>query len=216
MEIRQLLKHEWEIAALCGAALFGVVLLAAGIFCKPVAKWTFGHGAVSVERPVKLNKSAFAFLKEKPEDIEYERNPFASKLMVREIPKPVVKEAPKPVMAPIVEEKKEEPKPVVQEAVVEEKKEEAPKGPQKVIGMATYLYMNLNASGKTVAVFSLQTSKTETENYVLGVGESGGGVQVIAITDDALGVQDAAGRRWKITKGKPSRMVVLKPVDEEL
>ena len=98
----------------------------------------------------------------------------------------------------------------------EEKKEETPKGPQKVIGMATYLYMNLNASGKTVAVFSLQTSKTETENYVLGVGESGGGVQVIAITDDALGVQDAAGRRWKITKGKPSRMVVLKNVDEEL
>ena len=217
MEIRQLLKREWEIAALCGTALFGVILLVAGIVCKPSDGWTFGHGSVSVEHPVKLNGSAFAFLKgENLEDVEYKRNPFASNLMMRETPKPVVKVAPKPVVIPVVEEKKEEPKPVEQEAVVVEKKAEVPQGPRKVIGMATYLYRNMNASGKTVAVFSIRTSQTDVENYVLGVGESGDGVQVIAITDDALGVQDASGRRWKIKKGKPSRLVVLKTVENGL
>ena len=217
MEIRQLLKREWEIVSLCGAVLLGIVLLLVAVVCKPVAKWTFGHGAVSVERPVKLNGSAFAFLKGAPTEVEYTRNPFASNLAVRETPKPVVKETPKPVVVPVVEEKKEEePKPVVQEKVVEEKKAEVPQGPQKVVGMATYLFMNMNASGKTVAVFSIRTSQTETENYALGVGESGGGVQVIAITDDALGVQDAAGRRWKIKKGQPSRMVVLKAAEDGL
>jgi hypothetical protein len=59
-------------------------------------------------------------------------------------------------------------------------------------------------------VFSIQTSKTDTENYALGVGESGGGVKVLAITNDALMLLDASGRRWKIPKGKPCRMVVVK------
>ena len=118
-------------------------------------------------------------------------------------PAPVVVEPPPPVVeekveAPVVEEVEEEPKPV------------APKGPQKVVGLANYSFMNVNNSGKTVAVFSIQTSQTDIENFALGVGESGGGVKVLAITNDALLLLDAANRRWKIPKGKPCRMMVVK------
>ena len=137
--------------------------------------------------------------------------PFSSGLSIPEPPKPVVVKKPAPVVVepppPVVEEKVEAP---VVEEVVEEPKPVAPKGPQKVVGLANYSFMNVNNSGKTVAVFSIQTSQTDIENFALGVGESGGGVKVLAITNDALLLLDAANRRWKIPKGKPCRMMVVK------
>ena len=209
--LKGMLKREWELCALCGAVLFSVILAVIWLFAKPTVSWSFGRGAVSVERPVKLNGSAFAFLKQRDEKTSYQRNPFSSGLSVQERPAPVVIQKPVEVVAPVVEpEKVEEPQPVVQEEPLVEKKAETPAGPRKVVGEATYLFMNVNTSGKSVAVFSLKTSQEDSENYALGVGESGGGVKVLTITDEALGLQDANGKRWKVMKGKPSRMMVLK------
>ena len=210
-ELKKMLKREWEWIALGGALLLAVVLLIVVLSNNSAGGWTFGRGAVAVNRPVTLKKSAFAFLKNGGEQATIGRNPFSSGLSIPEPPKPMVVKKPEPVVVepppPVVEEKVEVP---AVEEVVEEPKATVQKGPQKVVGLANYSFMNVNNSGKTVAVFSIQTSATETENFALGVGESGGGVKVLAITNDALLLLDASNRRWKIPKGKPCRMVVLK------
>jgi len=210
-ELIKILKREWELCLLGCALLVGAVLLVVVLSSNTAGGWTFGRGAVSVNRPVKLNKSAFSFLQESNAIVTGERNPFASGLSVPEKPKPVVVKT--PVKPPQVPEpvKIETPEPTVVETPVEEEpKQTVPQGPQKVIGVANYSFMNMNTSGKTVAVFSIKTSPTDVENYALGVGESGGGVKVLAITNDALLLLDVSGRRWKIPKGKTCRMVVLK------
>ena len=210
-ELKKILKREWELIALGGALLLAVVLLVVVLSHRSMDGWTFGRGAVAVNRPMKLKGSAFAFLRNGGAEATIGRNPFSSGLSIPEPPKPVVVKKPAPVVVepppPVVEEKVEAP---VVEEVVEEPKPVAPKGPQKVVGLANYSFMNVNNSGKTVAVFSIQTSQTEIENFALGVGESGGGVKVLAITNDALLLLDAANRRWKIPKGKPCRMTVVK------
>ena len=210
-ELKKILKREWELIALGGALLLAVVLLVVVLSHRSMDGWTFGRGAVAVNRPMKLKGSAFAFLRNGGAEATIGRNPFSSGLSIPEPPKPVVVKKPAPVVVepppPVVEEKVEAP---VVEEVVEEPKPVAPKGPQKVVGLANYSFMNVNNSGKTVAVFSIQTSQTDIENFALGVGESGGGVKVLAITNDALLLLDAANRRWKIPKGKPCRMTVVK------
>ncbi len=210
-ELKKLLKREWEMVALGVTLLLAVLLLIVALSYRSTDGWTFGRGAVSVNRPVKLKGSAFAFLRNDGANPVINRNPFSSGLSMPEPPKPVVVKKPEPIVAPPPEPPKEEivEQPAVEE-VAEEPKPAVPQGPQKVIGLANYSFMNVNNSGKTVAVFSIQTSKTDTENYALGVGESGGGVKVLAITNDALMLLDASGRRWKIPKGKPCRMVVVK------
>ena len=210
-ELKKLLKREWEMVALGGALLLAVVLLAVVLSHRSTDGWTFGRGAVAVNRPMKLKGSAFVFLRNGGAETMIGRNPFSSGLSIPEPPKPVVVKKPAPIVVepppPMEEEKVETP---VVEEVVEAPKPVAPKGPQKVVGLANYSFMNVNNSGKTVAVFSIQTSQTEIENYALGVGESGGGVKVLAITNDALLLLDASNRRWKIPKGKPCRMMVVK------
>ena len=210
-ELKKILKREWEWIALGCALLLAVALLIVMLSRNSTGGWTFGRGAVAVNRPVTLKKSAFAFLQNGGEQAVIGRNPFSSGLSMPEPPKPVVVKKVEPVVVapppPAVEEKVETP---AVEEVVEEPKAAEPKGPQKVIGFANYSFMNVNNSGKTVAVFSIQTSAKETENFALGVGESGGGVKVLAITNDALLLLDASNRRWKIPKGKPCRMVVVK------
>ena len=210
-ELKKILKREWEIVALGVTLLLAVVLLIVALSYRSTDGWTFGRGAVAVNRPVTLKKSAFAFLQNGGEQTTIGRNPFSSGLSMPEPPKPVVVKKSEPIEVapppPVVEEKVEAP---AVEEVVEEPKPAEPKGPQKVVGLANYSFMNVNNSGKTVAVFSIQTSATDTENFALGVGESGGGVKVLAITNDALLLLDASNRRWKIPKGKPCRMVVLK------
>ena len=210
-ELKKILKREWEIVALGVTLLLAVVLLIVALSYRSTDGWTFGRGAVAVNRPVTLKKSAFAFLQNGGEQTTIGRNPFSSGLSMPEPPKPVVVKKSEPIEVapppPVVEEKVEAP---AVEEVVEEPKPAEPKGPQKVVGLANYSFMNVNNSGKTVAVFSIQTSATDTENFALGVGESGGGVKVLAITNDALLLLDASNRRWKIPKGKPCRMVVVK------
>ena len=210
-ELKKILKREWEWIALGCALLLAVALLIVVLSNNSTGGWTFGRGAVAVNRPVTLKKSAFAFLQNGGEQTTIGRNPFSSGLSMPEPPKPVVVKKVEPVVVapppPAVEEKVETP---AVEEVVEKAKPAEPKGPQKVVGFANYSFMNVNNSGKTVAVFSIQTSATETENFALGVGESGGGVKVLAITNDALMLLDASGRRWKIPKGKPCRMMVVK------
>ena len=210
-ELKKILKREWEWIALGCALLLAVALLIVVLSSNSTGGWTFGRGAVAVNRPVTLKKSAFAFLQNGGEQTTIGRNPFSSGLSMPEPPKPVVVKKVEPVVVapppPAVEEKVEAP---AVEEVVEEAKPAEPKGGQKVIGFANYSFMNVNNSGKTVAVFSIQTSAKETENFALGVGESGGGVKVLAITNDALLLLDASNRRWKIPKGKPCRMVVVK------
>ncbi len=211
-DLKKILKREWEFVALGVALLLAVAFLVITLSSRSVDGWTFGRGAVAVNRPVKLKESAFAFLRKGVvETTPVGRNPFSSGLSIPEPPKPVVVKKAEPVVAepppPVVEEKVEAP---VVDEVVEEPKPVVPKGPQKVVGLANYSFMNVNNSGKTVAVFSIQTSKTDTENYALGVGESGGGVKVLAITNDALLLLAASNRRWKIPKGKPCRMMVVK------
>lgn len=210
-ELKKILKREWEWIALGCALLLAVALLIIVLSSNSTGGWTFGRGAVAVNRPVTLKKSAFAFLQNGGEQTAIGRNPFSSGLSMPEPPKPVVVKKSEPVVVapppPVVEEKVEAP---AVEEVVEEAKPAEPKGPQKVVGFANYSFMNVNNSGKTVAVFSIQTSAKDTENFALGVGESGGGVKVLAITNDALLLLDASNRRWKIPKGKPCRMVVLK------
>ncbi len=210
-ELKKILKREWEMVALGVALLLAAVLLVVALSYRSTDGWTFGRGAVAVNRPTKLKGSAFAFLRKYGVDTTIDRNPFSSGLSIPEPPKPVVVKKPEPIVAPPPEPPKEEvvEQPAVEE-VVEEPKPAAPQGPQKVVGLANYSFMNVNNSGKTVAVFSIQTSKTDTENYALGVGESGGGVKVLAITNDALLLLDASNRRWKIPKGKPCRMMVVK------
>ena len=210
-ELKKILKREWDWIALGCALLLAVALLIIVLSSNSTGGWTFGRGAVAVNRPVTLKKSAFAFLQNGGEQTVIDRNPFSSGLSMPEPPKPVVVKKSEPVVVapppPVVEEKVEAP---AVEEVVEEPKPVAPKGPQKVVGLANYSFMNVNNSGKTVAVFSIQTSATDTENFALGVGESGGGVKVLAITNDALLLLDASNHRWKIPKGKPCRMVVVK------
>ena len=210
-ELKKILKREWEMIALGVTLLLAAVLLIVALSYRSTDGWTFGRGAVSVNRPLKLKGSAFAFLRNGNAETTIGRNPFSSGLSIPEPPKPVIVKKSEPVVVapppPVVEEKVEAP---AVEEVVEEVKATEPKGPQKVIGFANYSFMNVNTSGKTVAVFSIQTSQTDIENFALGVGESGGGVKVLAITNDALLLLDASNRRWKIPKGKPCRMVVLK------
>ena len=210
-ELKKILKREWEFVVLCGALLLAAVLFVVVLTRRSTDGWTFGRGAVAVHRPVMLNGSAFAFLRNGGAEKKLERNPFSSGLSMPEAPKPVVVKKPAPVVVetppPVVEKKVEAP---AVEEVVETPKPVAPQGPQKVVGLANYSFMNVNNSGKTVAVFSIQTSQTDIENFALGVGESGGGVKVLAITNDALLLLDASNRRWKIPKGKPCRMMVVK------
>ena len=210
-ELKKILKREWEIVALGCALLLAAVLLVVALSSNSIGGWTFGRGAVAVNRPVTLKQSAFAFLQNGGAQTEIGRNPFSSGLSMPEPPKPVVVKKTEPVVVAPPEPPKEEvvEQPAVEE-VAEEPKPAAPQGPQKVVGLANYSFMNVNNSGKTVAVFSIRTSETDTENYALGVGESGGGVKVLAITNDALMLLDASGRRWKIPKGKPCRMMVVK------
>ena len=210
-ELKKILKREWEMIALGVTLLLAAVLLIVALSYRSTDGWTFGRGAVAVNRPLKLKGSAFAFLRNGNAAAMIGRNPFSSGLSRPEPPKPVVVKKTEPVVAPPPEPPKEEvvEQPAVEE-VVEDPKPAAPQGPQKVVGLANYSFMNVNNSGKTVAVFSIQTSNTDTENYALGVGESGGGVKVLAITNDALMLLDASGRRWKIPKGKPCRMIVVK------
>lgn len=204
------IKREWELFALVLCVFFGLLILILVLILRPDGIGFGGRGQVSVETPSALGKSAFAFLDNKGKEAgESAPNPFLTGIAS---PKPVAKPV-KP--APVVKEqpKEPEPAPVEEKPVEPEKLAEPPKpaGPVRIVGIASYAYMNVNASGKSVAVFALRTSPQREDMYALGVGESGGGVKVLGMTEKELWLLDASGRRWKVEPGRPRKLWVLQP-----
>lgn len=194
-----LMKRYWECTVLGGTVLVIVCILGWSFFSNQDNDDFAGGGKVALSHDNILSENAFAFLK--PQKLTEEtpgNNPFLLPLPAPVPPKP--KSQPKPV-----EEKKVEPVPVIKppEPVVElPKAPEKPKPVQNFVqGSLTFTYQRLNPSGKAIAILMAEKKGSPAQTLTMGVGDIQLGFRLLAISEEAVTVLDASGRRYNISLG---------------
>ena len=199
------LQKNWEMAVLAIVAALVLLVLVPFFLVGGDVEDVMGSGKAALKRESALSSEAFAFLNQGKGGVELERNPFKLRLKAPEPPKP------KPVP------KKEEPKVVekVPEAPVEApepkpEKVEQPALPQVafqfVPGVILFTFQQMNSTGKTVAIISVQSKGSQAQTYTLGVGEEVNGATILAISEETILVRDAKNRRIAIPLGTKKQL----------
>lgn len=207
-------KKHWERIVFAGAVLISLCIWISMLFSGGELDEVSGGGKGKVERPNVLSGKAFAFLEPKRSGFgDGERNPFKLTIKAPETPKP----KPQPV-AKVPEPVKEEPKkPKPKPKKVEDKPEEETVTKtvevavvqKKVPGILGFTFQQRNQSGKTVAIVKAQCNGGDTEVMTVGVGDFAMGVQIMAISQDAILVKDANGNQGKVMLGNSRKMWML-------
>ncbi|MBR0458854.1 MAG: hypothetical protein IJJ26_06430, partial [Victivallales bacterium] len=100
---------------------------------------------------------------------------------------------------------KPQPKPVP-----ETTKPQPPPAPKFTTGTLEFLYQRNNAEGKTIAILTFTGSDGIPDTLTLGIGDSTPAFRVLSISENAVVIQDASGKKGSIPLNQSRKIAIPK------